>query len=107
MSSRLYVGVQVDGTIIVERTSENEKFYNVEKVRNKQILAGQVQPPANSVTQLWETLQAAEGHSYDSSKLPSASMKSPGDLELEKPRDGSQKEYDEFASPHERMDGKH
>ncbi|KAK5137865.1 hypothetical protein LTR08_006634 [Meristemomyces frigidus] len=105
-SKGLYVGVQVDGTIIVERTSENEKFYNVEKVRNKQILAGQVQPPSGSVVQLWETLQAAEGHSYDTSKLPSANQKSPGDLELENPRDGSQREYDEFASPHERMDGK-
>ena len=102
---RLYVGVQVDGTAIVERTSENEKFYNVEKVRNKQILAGQVQPPAGAVTQLWETLQAAEGHSYDNSKLPSANLKSPGDLEVEKPREGSQKEYDEFAS-HDRMDRK-
>ncbi len=44
-SKGLYVGVQVDGTIIVERTGENERFYGVEKIRNVQILKGEVQPP--------------------------------------------------------------
>ncbi|KAK0286349.1 hypothetical protein LTR35_004784 [Friedmanniomyces endolithicus] len=39
-SKGLYLGVQIDGTIIVERTSENERFYGIEKVRNKEILAG-------------------------------------------------------------------
>lgn len=103
-SKGLYVGVQIDGTIIVERTGENERFYGVEKIRNKQILAGQVQPPPGSMVPLWETLQAAEGHPHDQSRLPPPNVKSPGDLEVEKPRETSNKEYDEFAGQEERMD---
>ncbi|KAI9708252.1 MAG: hypothetical protein M1820_004206 [Bogoriella megaspora] len=103
-SKGLYVGVQVDGTVVVERTSENERFYGRDKIRNKQILAGEVQPPMGSVVQLWETLQAAEGREYDQMKLPPPNQKSPGDHELDKPREESQKEYDEFADRSERMD---
>src|ERR1700761_3317169 len=102
-SKGLYVGVQVDGTIIVERTSENERFYHVEKVRNTQILSGSVQAPPGTVVQLWETLQAAEGHSHDQSKLPPPNVRSPGDHEVEKPREASHKEYEEFADKEERM----
>ena len=105
-SKGLYVGVQVDGTIIAERTSENERFYGVEKIRNKQILAGEVQPPMGSVVQLWEMLQAAEGNDHDQNKLPPPYEKSPGDHELEKPREASNREYDEFADTSERMDTK-
>jgi hypothetical protein len=105
-SKGLYLGVQVDGTIIVERTGENERFYSTEKIRNKQILAGEVSPPIGSVVQLWETLQAAEGATHDQSKLPPPNVKSPGDLEVEQPRDTSQKEYDEFADHTGRMDTK-
>lgn len=103
-SKGLYVGVQIDGTVIVERTSENERFYHIEKVRNTQILAGQVQPPPGSLVQLWETLQAAEGNTHDPSRLPPPNVKTPGDQEVEKPRETSQQEYDEFADPSERMD---
>lgn len=102
-SKGLYVGVQVDGTIIAERTSENERFYGVPKIRNKQILAGEVQPPMGSVASLWEMLQAAEGKPHDESRLPSFGGLSPGDHELEHPRGTSEKEYSEFA-PSERMD---
>ncbi|KAI9677785.1 MAG: hypothetical protein M1822_008097 [Bathelium mastoideum] len=105
-SKGLYVGVQVDGTVVVERTSENERFYGIEKIRNKQILAGEVQPPAGSVVQLWETLQAVEGKAHDQSKLPPPNEKSPGDHELDNPRETSNKEYDEFADTGERMDVK-
>ena len=105
-SRGLYVGVQIDGTVIVERTSENERFYGVDKVRNTAILGGQVPPPPGTVVQLWETLQAAEGNHYDSSKLPPANEKTPGDLEVEGPRQESQREYDQFADPTERMDHK-
>lgn len=105
-SKGLYVGVQIDGTIIVERTGENERFYGVEKLRNKQILAGEVRPPQGTLVQLWETLQAAEGHSHDQQKLPPPNQMSPGDHELEKPREESQREYDEFADSQQRMDVK-
>lgn len=102
-SKGLYVGVQVDGTIIVERTSENERFYGVEKVRNKQILAGDVKSPPGTMIQLWETLQAAEQKPHEPCKLPPPGVLSPGDHELEKPRETSEKEYGEFA-PRERVD---
>lgn len=105
-SKGLYVGVQIDGTIIVERTAENERFYGIEKVRNKQILAGEVQPPSGTLVQLWETLQAAEGHSHNDAKLPPPNVKSPGDHELEKPREESKREYEEFADDQQRMDVK-
>jgi lipid-binding SYLF domain-containing protein len=88
-SKGLYVGVQIDGTVIVERTTENEHFYHVEKVRNTQILASQVQPPPGSMVQLWETLQAAEGSTHDPSRLPPPNVKSPGDREVENPRETS------------------
>ncbi|KAK0345485.1 hypothetical protein LTR91_021462 [Friedmanniomyces endolithicus] len=104
-SKGLYLGVQIDGTIIVERTSENERFYGIEKVRNKEILAGRVRPPqGGTLVSLWETLQACEGHSYDQSKLPPPGP-APGDLELEQPRMDSQKEYDAFSQD-EHMDRK-
>ncbi|TKA45291.1 hypothetical protein B0A54_04387 [Friedmanniomyces endolithicus] len=104
-SKGLYLGVQIDGTIIVERTSENERFYGIEKVRNKEILAGRVRPPqGGTLVSLWETLQACEGHSYDQSKLPPPGP-APGDLELEQPRMDSQKEYDAFSQD-EHMDQK-
>ena len=102
-SKGLYVGGQVDGTIIAERTSENERFYGVEKIRNQQILAGEVQPPMGSVAQLWEMLQAAEGKPHDESRLPRHGELSPGDHELEYPKETSENEYSEFA-PSERMD---
>ena len=105
-SKGLYVGVQIDGTVIVERTSENERFYEVENIRNKQILGGEVQPPPGTMVSIWETLQAAEGQSHDANKLPPPNEKSPGDCDIEKPREESHREYDEFADHNERMDAK-
>lgn len=108
-SKGLYLGVQVDGTVIVERTSENEAFYHSDKIRHAQILSGQVQPPPGTCVQLWETLQAAEGNSYNPSDLPPPYEKSPGDQEVEPPREASQREYEEHLAPPlpERQDVKH
>jgi hypothetical protein len=105
-SRGLYVGVQIDGTVIAERKGENERFYGVEKVSNAQILAGKVAPPPGAFVSLWETLQAIEGREHDQSKLPPPGEPSPGDLVLEKPKETSDKEYDEFADKQDRMPGK-
>lgn len=106
-SKGLYVGAQVDGTIIVERKSENERFYGQEGVKNTQILAGEVQPPSGTMVQLWETLQAAEGSNHDPSKLPPPGEGAPGDYNLEKPAQNSERDYDNMDhSPEERMDHK-
>ncbi|EMC96276.1 hypothetical protein BAUCODRAFT_468219 [Baudoinia panamericana UAMH 10762] len=106
-SKGLYLGVQIDGTVIVERTTENERFYHSEKIRNQQILGGQVQIPPGTCVQLWETLQAAEGAHHDPNLLPPAYQPTPGDRDVEPPRETSQREYDQFADPSERMDYKH
>lgn len=101
-SKGLYVGVQVDGTIIAERTGENERFYGVEQIRNTQILSGQVRTPPGSMVQLWETLQASEGYAHNASLLPPPY--SPGDVTVEPPREESHREYDQFADHHDRAD---
>ncbi|GAB7354873.1 hypothetical protein MBLNU459_g5515t2 [Dothideomycetes sp. NU459] len=102
-SKGLYVGVQVDGTVISERTAENERFYGVDKLKNTTILAGHVSVPSGSMAQLWETLQAAEGAPHNESALPPPYEPSPGDRELDLPRTNSEKEYNEFADPREHV----
>ncbi|KAK5174433.1 uncharacterized protein LTR77_001513 [Saxophila tyrrhenica] len=95
----LYMGVQVKGTVIVERSSENERFYGVEDVKCTSILNGEVPPPSDSIEevgQLWETLKAVQGDPHDKSKLP-PSKDAPDDRELEVPKETSQAEYDDIG----------
>jgi lipid-binding SYLF domain-containing protein len=103
----LYVGAAIDGTVIVQRPSENERFYGRESIKNTQILAGEVQPPPGTMVQLWETLSAIDDKPHDASKLPPPNQV-PGDHELEKPKESSHSEYEEFGAhtPDERMDHK-
>ncbi|KAF2765218.1 DUF500-domain-containing protein [Teratosphaeria nubilosa] len=71
MKSRgFYAGVQIDGTIILERTDENERFYG-ERIPVADILAGKVRHPPYEIKQLMETIRAAQGDSnVDESILP-------------------------------------
>lgn len=46
-SRGFYAGVQIDGTVVIERSDENERFYN-QKISAKDILAGKAQ------TREWE-----------------------------------------------------
>ena len=90
----------------MERTSENERFYSVADVRNKQILAGEVRAPSGTLVSLWETLQACEGSPHDSSRLPPPG-ETPGDHDIENPREESHREYEELGHrPEERQDYK-
>ncbi|PYH48065.1 DUF500 and UBA/TS-N domain protein [Aspergillus saccharolyticus JOP 1030-1] len=59
-SKGLYGGIQIDGSIIVERCDENEKFYG-RRVPVKDILAGQVRSNNASVRGLVHTIQSAAG----------------------------------------------
>jgi len=102
-SRGLYIGMQVDGTVIAERKGENERFYGVDKVDSAQILEGKVTPPPGSFTTLQETLQAIEGRPHDQGKLPPPDLPPPGDHVLEKPKETSDREYDEFADKQDRM----
>lgn len=81
MKSRgFYAGVQVDGTVIIERGDENEKFY-LEKLPVKDILAGKVRHPPYELKTLFATLKAAQGDTVDPKSLPDAPP--PGDFEIE------------------------
>lgn len=82
MKSRgFYAGVQIDGTIIIERTDENERFYG-QRIGVKDILAGKVRHPPFEVRKLLETIKAAQGDTdVDESFLPDEPP--PGDFEVD------------------------
>ncbi|KAK4543967.1 hypothetical protein LTR36_004741 [Oleoguttula mirabilis] len=71
MKSRgFYAGVQVDGTVIIERTDENERFYG-ERIPVRDIIAGKVRHPPYELRRLMETIKAAQGDTnFDESALP-------------------------------------
>lgn len=79
-SRGLYVGVQVDGTVIVERTDENERFYG-ERIAAADILAGKVRHPPYAIKPLLATIKAAQGDTdVDNSAVPNSPT--PGDHEI-------------------------
>ena len=78
-SRGFYAGVQVDGTVIIERTDENERFYG-ERIGVTDILAGKVRHPPYELKTLMATLKAAQGdNDVDEAALPAAEP-TPGDL---------------------------
>ncbi|PWY85797.1 DUF500-domain-containing protein [Aspergillus sclerotioniger CBS 115572] len=81
MKSRgLYAGVQVDGTIIIERSDENERFYG-ERISVTDILAGKARHPPAAIQTLLNTVKAAEGNTnVDEKLLPPG--ETPGDVDL-------------------------
>jgi lipid-binding SYLF domain-containing protein len=80
-SKGLYAGVAVDGTIIIERTDENEKFYG-ERISVTDILAGKARHPPNSINTLLQTIKAAQGDvDVDESLVPPPG-ETPGDLDV-------------------------
>ncbi|KAK8245778.1 hypothetical protein IWZ00DRAFT_328377 [Phyllosticta capitalensis] len=82
MKSRgLYAGVQIDGTVVIERTDENEKFYG-ERLGLADILASKVQNPPLELRTLMETIKAAQGDAEFDQKLLSTEP-SPSDFELD------------------------
>ncbi|KAI4180560.1 MAG: hypothetical protein L6R41_007166 [Letrouitia leprolyta] len=86
-SRGFYAGVQVDGTIIIERTDENERFYG-ERIKVADILAGKARHPPWEIRTLMATIKAAQGDQVDENTLPSAEP-TPGDMELEKSDESS------------------
>ena len=84
-SRGFYAGLQLDGTIVIERTDENERFYG-EKIGVKDILAGKVRHPPYEVRRLMETLKSAQGDTIvDESLIPDGAP--PADFEIEAPED--------------------
>jgi lipid-binding SYLF domain-containing protein len=89
-SRGFYAGVQVDGTVIIERNDENETFYG-ERLPAKDILAGKVRHPPRETRMLMETIKAAQGDSnVDQSLLPGDDEPAPGDYTLSQPEQGPQ-----------------
>lgn len=81
-SRGFYAGVQIDGTIVIERTDENENFYS-ERIGVADILAGKAKnPPKDKYRMLTNTLMAAQGDEVDDTLLPEAG-ESPSDMEIE------------------------
>ena len=81
-SRGFYAGVQVDGTIIIERSDENERYYG-ERISVADILAGKAKHVPYTTKTLMETIRAAQGDTdVDETALPDADP--PGDMELQK-----------------------
>ncbi|KAK2742412.1 hypothetical protein FQN55_007850 [Onygenales sp. PD_40] len=81
-SRGFYAGVQVDGTIVIERNDENERFYG-EKIPVGDILAGKAKNPPSSIRTLMQTIKAAQGDTdVDEDSLPPPGD-APGDAEIE------------------------
>ena len=80
MKSRgLYGGIQIDGTVIIERIDENERFYG-EKISGIDILAGKIRHPPWEIRGLLQTIKQAQGDvDVDESLLPPPG-ETPGDL---------------------------
>ncbi|CAK7224603.1 hypothetical protein SCUCBS95973_005573 [Sporothrix curviconia] len=85
-SRGFYAGVQVDGTIIVERTDENKRFYHQE-ISATDILAGKVRHRPPEVRMLMETLKAAGGSLDVDAELMDEleGQPAPGDVDIEAP----------------------
>ena len=80
-SRGFYAGVQIDGTVIIERGDENEKFYG-ERLKVADILAGNVRHMPYETRTLMATIKAAQGDTdVDETALPAAAP-TPGDFEV-------------------------
>ncbi|WEW56554.1 hypothetical protein PRK78_002000 [Emydomyces testavorans] len=83
MKSRgFYAGVQVDGTIIIERCDENERFYG-ERIPARDILAGKIKRPPASIDILIQTLKAAQGDTDVNEEMLPSTGETPGDAEID------------------------
>lgn len=79
-SRGFYAGVQIDGTVIIERVDENENFYG-ERIGVADILAGKVRHVPYETRTLMATIKAAQGDIVDEMMLPN-SEPTPGDFEV-------------------------
>lgn len=88
-SRGFYAGVQIDGTVVIERTDENARFYG-EEIGVSDILAGKVRHPPPELKLLMETLKAAEGRSDVDMQLldQMEGEPAPGDVDVAPPGEG-------------------
>lgn len=83
-SRGFYAGVQVDGTVVIERSDENARFY-AQTIGVADILAGKVRHPPPEIRKLMETLKAAEGRTdVDAAIMEELDGEpAPGDVDVE------------------------
>ena len=82
MKSRgFYAGVQIDGTVVIERTDENERFFG-ERISVTDILAGKVKHPPDAINTLMQTVRAAQGDTDVDESLVAAPGITPGDVDV-------------------------
>ncbi|KAF1924825.1 DUF500-domain-containing protein [Didymella exigua CBS 183.55] len=90
-SRGFYAGLQLDGTIVIERTDENERFYG-ERIGVKDILAGKARHPPYEIKRLMETLRSAQGDTdIDESLIPDEAP--PADFEVTAPTQPEDKAF--------------
>ncbi|KAI9842333.1 MAG: hypothetical protein M1837_007325 [Sclerophora amabilis] len=81
-SRGFYAGVQIDGTVVIERTDENERFYG-ERIGVADIMAGKMRHAPYEIKTLIETIRVAQGDKdVDEGIVPSSPP--PGDIEIER-----------------------
>ncbi|KAF5667053.1 LSB3-like protein [Fusarium heterosporum] len=87
-SRGFYAGVQVDGTVIIERTDENARFYGETEIGVADILAGKTRRPPE-IKMLMETLKAAEGREDVDKELMEEldGQPPPGDVDVDGPEE--------------------
>jgi hypothetical protein len=101
MKSRgLYGGIQLDGTIIIERNDENARFYG-ERMPISQILAGNVKRVPPETRMLNEVVKQAEGRTdVDPVVLDQAGQQPPpSDFPVEKVNEPTQAQMNQYAPP--------
>ncbi|KAI9793676.1 MAG: hypothetical protein M1816_007571 [Peltula sp. TS41687] len=83
-SHGFHASVPLDGTVVIERADENERFYG-ERISVGDILAGKARhPAAREIRALMETLRAAQGEEgLDERAIPKEAA--PGDMLFDKP----------------------
>lgn len=101
MKSRgLYGGIQLDGTIIIERNDENARFYG-ERLGIKDILAGNVKNVPASTKMLMEVVKEAEGRKdLDYTVLETVhNQPAPGDVAIEEMSKPTAEQQAAYAPP--------
>jgi len=102
MKSRgLYGGIQLDGTVIIERNDENARFYK-ERLGISDILAGKVKHVPAETKMLMEVVKEAEGRKdLDHGVLETVhAQPAPGDVMIEGINKPTAEQQAAFAPPH-------
>lgn len=88
-SRGFYAGVQIDGTIMIERTDENARFYG-KTISAAEVMSGNTPTRPPELKLLMETLKAAEGRTdVDEEAMEELEgQPAPGDVNIDMPGSG-------------------